>query len=49
MAIAITPDAKTACVADNGSGTVTPIDIATRKARAAIRVGGNPMAIVIVR
>jgi YVTN family beta-propeller protein len=31
----------------SGSGTVTPIDIRTQTARAAIRVGGEPVAMVI--
>ncbi len=50
-AIAITPDAKTAYVANygaNGSGnTVTPIDVATGRAGSPIRVGNGPDAIAI--
>jgi YVTN family beta-propeller protein len=46
-AIAITPDGKTAFVANYGSGTVTPIRTATSKAGRAIKVGENPVAIGI--
>jgi YVTN family beta-propeller protein len=40
LVIAITPNGKTAYVANGGSGTVTPIRTATSKAGKAIRVGG---------
>jgi YVTN family beta-propeller protein len=50
-AIAITPDGKTAFVADygdNGNGhSVTPIDVATGRAGAPIKVGSGPDAIAI--
>jgi YVTN family beta-propeller protein len=46
-AIAITPDGKTAYVANEKSGTVTPVDTATNTARAAIKVGAGPDAIAI--
>ena len=39
QAIAITPDGRTAYVANSGSDTVTPIDTATRRAGAPIPVG----------
>ncbi len=49
--IAITPDGKTAYVANygaNGGGnTVTPIDVATGRAGTPIRVGDGPVAIAI--
>ena len=44
---AITPDGKTAYVANADSGTVTPISIATGKAGPAIRVGTDPEKIAI--
>jgi len=50
-AVAITPDGKTAFVANygaNGSGhTVTPIDVATGRAGSPIKVGDGPDAIAI--
>ena len=47
-AIAITPDGKTAYVADaTNPGTVTPITIATNTARAPIGVGESPQIIAI--
>ena len=46
-AIAVTPDGKTAFVANYGSNTVTPIDTATRKAGPPIAVGKQPTAIAI--
>jgi YVTN family beta-propeller protein len=46
-AIAITPDGKTAYVANGNSGTVTPIDIATGTAGRPIRVGVAPVFIAI--
>jgi len=49
--IAITPDGKTAYVVNihpaPGTGTVTPIDLATNKAGAEIAVGKNPREIAI--
>jgi DNA-binding beta-propeller fold protein YncE len=39
-AIVIAPDGRTAYVT-GGSGTVTPIDVRTQTARAAIRIGGR--------
>jgi len=47
FAIAITPDGKTAYVANQYSDTVTPIRTATNTALRAINVGGNPVAITI--
>jgi YVTN family beta-propeller protein len=47
FAIAITPDGKTAYVANADSGTVTPIRTATRKPGKAIKVGTDPSAIAI--
>ena len=46
-AIAITPDGKTAYVANEGSNTVTPITIATGTAGTPITVGSQPDAIAI--
>jgi len=46
-AIAVTPDGRTAYVADSGSGTVTPISTVTRQAGPAIAVGADPRAIAI--
>jgi YVTN family beta-propeller protein len=45
--IVITPDGKTAYVANVGSGTVTPIRIATNTALKSIKVGSTPNAMVI--
>ncbi len=48
--IAITPNGKTAYVANSNSGTVTPISTATNKAGKAIKVatpGLSPVAIAI--
>ena len=42
MAIAITPDGKTAYVSDGASGTVTPIDLATDTPGKPITIGGKP-------
>ena len=47
MHIAITPDGKTAYVANDGSGTVTPIATATNTAGPPITVGSDPYAIAI--
>ena len=47
FAIAITPDGTTAYVADFGSYSVTPIDIAANSAGTAIPVGYEPAGIVI--
>ena len=41
-AIAITPDGKTAYVANFGSGTVTPIRTATNTALPPMKVGRHP-------
>jgi YVTN family beta-propeller protein len=46
-AIAVTPDGKTAYVANSGSDTVTPIATATSTAGPAIPVGTGPQAITI--
>ena len=46
-AIAITPDGKTAYVANDGSDTVTPIATATNTAGPPITVGSGPNAIAI--
>ena len=43
MHIAITPDGKTAYVANTGSGTVTPIATATNTAGPPITVGSEPL------
>jgi len=50
MAIAITPDGRTAYVVDSGQGngdTVTPINLATGKPGRPIKVGKDPAAITI--
>lgn len=47
MAIAITPDGKTAYVVNFGSGTVTPISTATNGPGRAIRVGRGSWVITI--
>ncbi len=47
IAIAITPDGKTAYVANSGSDTVTPISTATNKAGKAITIGKDPAYIAI--
>jgi YVTN family beta-propeller protein len=49
LAIAITPDGKTAYVANFGSASVTPIRIATNTVGNDIKVGSAPVAIVITR
>ena len=46
-AIAITPDGKTAYVANSGSDTVTPIRVATNTALKTIKAGRNPDAVAI--
>jgi len=45
--IAITPNGKTAYVANRGSDTVTPISIVTGRAGTPISVGSSPVAIAI--
>ena len=47
VAIAITPNGKTAIVVNYGSGTVTPINTATNKAGKAVKVGKDPVAVAI--
>ena len=47
LAIAVTPDGRTAYVANSGSGTVTPIHTGTRRAGAPIPVGQDPRAIAV--
>jgi YVTN family beta-propeller protein len=47
VAIAITPDGKTAYVVNQGSGTVTPIATATNTPGKPITVGNHPVAIAI--
>ena len=47
FAFAITPDGRTAYVANNGGDHVTPIRIATNTALKAIKVGSGPYAIAI--
>jgi DNA-binding beta-propeller fold protein YncE len=47
MDIAITPDRSTAFVADSGSGSVTPIDLAIRTAGQSISTGKSQNAIAI--
>jgi YVTN family beta-propeller protein len=47
QAIAITPDGKTAYVANTNSGTVTPITTATNRAGKPIRVADGPGTIAI--
>ena len=47
MPIAITPNGKTAYVANAPSDTVTPISTATNTALKAIKVGTDPVAIAI--
>jgi YVTN family beta-propeller protein len=46
-AIAVTPNGKTAYVANSGSGTVTPIGTATNTAGKVINVGAAPVSIAI--
>jgi YVTN family beta-propeller protein len=46
-AVAVTPDGRTVYVANEGSGTVTPIDTATRRPGRAIKVGAAPVALAI--
>jgi len=46
LAMAITPDGRTAEVVDNYAGKVTTINLATRR-RTAVEVGEYPSAIVI--
>jgi DNA-binding beta-propeller fold protein YncE len=48
-AIAITPNGKTALVANDGSSTVTPMCTATDRPDRAISVGLDPIAITIAR
>src|SRR5438105_8463134 len=45
--VAITPDGKTAYVANSGSNTVTPITLATNTAGSAIAVGSGPAWVAI--
>ncbi|HLX78183.1 MAG TPA: PKD domain-containing protein, partial [Acidimicrobiales bacterium] len=45
--IAITPDGGTAYVSNDGSSTVTPIDLATNTAGTAIPVGGAPVGLAV--
>ncbi len=45
--VAITPDGATAYVANKGSNSITPIDVATNTAGAAIAVPGPPIQIEI--
>jgi YVTN family beta-propeller protein len=45
--VAITPDGKTAYVANTGSGSVTPIDTATGTGGSVITVGGSPHAVAV--
>jgi YVTN family beta-propeller protein len=47
IAIAITPDSKTAYVTNASSDTVTPIRIATGTRLAPIKLGGIPVAVAI--
>ena len=47
-AIVITPDGKTAYVANQNSGTVTPIDTAANRPGEPIRVGEFPEALALV-
>jgi hyaluronoglucosaminidase len=47
VAIAITPDGKTAYIGNLESPTVTPIRTATNTAGKAVDVGGSSQAIVI--
>jgi YVTN family beta-propeller protein len=46
-AIAVTPDGKTAYVANSGSGTVTPISTVTGTAGPVIAVGTDPQAVTV--
>jgi YVTN family beta-propeller protein len=46
-AIAITPNGRTAYVADSSGGTVIPIDLATNTEGAPIPIGASPTAIAI--
>jgi YVTN family beta-propeller protein len=45
LSLPAAPADATAFVANSGSGTVTPIDLRTRKAERAIKVGANPSAV----
>ena len=52
IAVAITPDGKTAYVANIGNfgpGTVTPVATSTNTAEKPIRVGAGPTALIIAR
>ena len=44
QAIAITPDGRTAYVANTGSNNVTPIDVATAAPKPAVPAGTGPTA-----
>jgi YVTN family beta-propeller protein len=46
-AVAVTPDGKTAYVTNSGSGTVTPITVATNTPGSPITVGSNPYAVAV--
>jgi DNA-binding beta-propeller fold protein YncE len=46
-AVAVTPDGKTAVVANFGDGTVTPVNLGTLTAGPSVPVGPGPKAIVI--
>jgi YVTN family beta-propeller protein len=45
--VAFTPDGTKAYVANNGSGTVTPITVATGIPGTPIAVGANPHGVAI--
>jgi YVTN family beta-propeller protein len=45
--VAVTRDGRTVYVANEGSGTVTPIDTATRRPGPPIKVGSAPVALAI--
>ncbi len=46
--VAVTPDGKTAFVTNNGSGTVSTIDVKTRKKNPTdITVGTNPKGVAV--
>jgi len=48
QAVLVSPDGKTAYVANFGSNSVSPIDTATNKAGPAIAVGSQPYALAMV-
>jgi YVTN family beta-propeller protein len=46
-AVAVTPDGKTAVVANFGDGTVTLVDLATQRGESPVPVGPGPTAVAV--